>query len=930
MADVALPFLLENLASTLVRELSRSSRVREEILSIENELKLLEDFLGEVVLRNSKDDRMTHLLREIRNLSYRIEDVLETYAIRIKLRGGRGIKGTLKRFTSLADEYVALKKIEAEINSIKTLIHDVMSSFRVLGLLWSDASTAQDDNLLLRQTYAHGVDNYFVGMDGNIESLVSLMVDEGKQWHAISIYGMGGMGKSALANKLFKHDLIRKHFQAFAWVHVAKNYQIERIWEDILKQLVGMESRGKVMHMEDRALLCEQVRKVQQEKKCLIVLDDIWSVKAWGDLGISAQGTDSKILLTTRIREVAEYVSGEKFVHRMGFLDESECWELFKKRAFLKEVSADVKVHPMMEKMGKIILEQCRRLPLAIVMLGDIMGTKHTLREWEIMYQNSESYLSRGQQVGGSATISQVLALSYENLPVRLKLCFLHLGDFPEGVDIEVEKLYLLWIAEGIIVSENSRSEVSMMDIAENYLNELALQGMIEVQEEEVPIFRRFKSCRLHGLMRELCLLKGKEEEFMIIMDFRRGNQLLENSDAFYSTISTRRLAVYLDKHVDRHVVPLMQELAKHLQCLLLRTTCKDQQELVWPREIFCIQEFRLLKVLDFDGLDFQKTKLPYGIVKLVSLRFLSFKGCFLVELPFYIGSLPYLQILDLRVKRYVTMMIPDVLWKLKTLRYLYFPERFQTLNDTKLRLEGLTELETLHGLNAGLCCIKDLLKMTKLRHLSASADCSLEDLKWIISLLDSNSDQVLHSSLDVRNFDCYTEERHSVFRQLLRCHNLHIFRIEGHIGQLPSKHRISQSFVEIVLSGSELKKDPMATLGKLPNLQVLVLSDEALLAEAIICLESCFLKLKRLELSNLLCLNEWKLEDGSLPKLSKLTIESCSRLEMLPNGLRSLCSLREVKSIKMPPPFEQALLSGWADTYTIQHEHHMLRLSRK
>lgn len=930
MAEVELSIVLENLHPMLVSGIS-TGRERDEIMSIEHELSLMRAFLIDADARNSKNETIIHLSRETKNLSYRIGDVLETYAIMIHSRRRRGIKDILKRLTFIND-YVAFRKIAAEIRNIRTMITKVTSSFKVLNLGSLIAeSTAQNYHQSLRQTFAIGVDDDLVGMEGEIKYLVSLMVDEEKQWHAISIFGMGGMGKSAVAKKLFNHDVIRKHFQAFAWVYVAKGYQTEKIWEDIHKQLLIGESREKVLHVENKRLLREQVQKVLQEKKCLIVLDDIWYIEDWEQLEISARGTASRMLLTTRIRKVAEFVSGEEFVHTMRCLKENEGWELFKKRAFLKEDSADVKVHPMMEEMGKRILGQCRGLPLAIVMLGDFMGTKHTLREWEIMYQNSESYLSRGQQVGGSTTISQVLALSYDNLPVRLKLCFLHLGNFPEDADIEVEKLYLLWMAEGITVAERRRGDVSMMEIAEDYLMELALQGMIELQEEEVPLFRRFKSCRLHGLMRELCLLKGKEEEFMKIMDFRHVNKLLENSDAFYSTTTSRRLAVYLDNHEDTTGVPFGQEIAKHLHCLFLRSALEDQQEMVWPREIFCVEEFRLLKVLDFDGLDFRKIKLPNGIVKLVSLRYLSFKGSYLIELPWYIGSIPYLQILDLRVKAYGTMIIPDVLWKIKTLRYLYFPERFQTLNDRKLRLEGLTELETLHGLNAGLCCIKDLLKMKKLRCLSARAECSIEDLKLIISLLDRNSDQLLRSSLDVRNFDCYTEERHSVFRQLLACHELHIFRIEGHIGQLPSERQISRKLVEIVLSGSELKKDPMAVLGKLPDLQVLVLNDEALLADEIVCLESSFLKLKRLEFSNLRCLKKWKLEGGSLTKLSKLTIESCSGLKMLPDGLRSLCSLREVKSVKMPPDFEEALRNNrWEDKYTFLHDHPVLFLSRK
>lgn len=936
MADAVVSFALEVIVSSLIRQISTSRRVQIQIESIQEKLLHLKGILKHIEANKRKDEKVRYLVRKFKILSYRMEDALETYAIRLQLRRGRGFKGAVK---TMFFGYAANRTFEAETQKIEDMLADISSSAEVLNLSGSFLSQScmieseGHDNLLsLRETYPHGVDHYVDGKNDGFNHLSPLIFNEEKEFHAISIYGMGGMGKSALAKKMFNHEDIKNHFQAFAWVYVGQGHSIKKIYRRLLRQL--LQSMESVMHIDNIFVLTEQLQQVLQEKKCLIVLDDIWSIDDWTSLGISAEGTASKILLTTRIKKVAEYVSREKCVHIMRCLSDDEGWDLFKKRALIREdvfSAADVKVHPMKEEMGKQILKQCKGLPLAIVMLGDFMATKHTLREWEIVSKNSESYLSRGQQFGGSATISQVLGLSYENLDHRMKVCFLHLGNFLEG-DIEVEKLYLLWMAEGIVEPAENRSQGTMMATAENILNELALQGMIEVQEEEVPIFRRFKSCCLPGLMQEFCILKGKEEEFMNILDFRRGNQLPENSDAFSLTMTTRRLAVHLDNHEVKSVTSLMQEIAKLLQCLLIHTTCDDQQELVWPPEIFCIEKFRVLKVLIFDGLDFQKTKLPNGIVKLLSLRYLSFRRCSLCKFPSYIGSMPYLQILDLRVNTHVTMIIPDILWKIKTLRYLYFPQRFRTVNDTKLRLEGLIELETLHGLNAGLCRLTDLLELTNLRHLSAAADCSLEDLKEIFSLLNlkKNSGHEFYSFIDVRNFDCYTEERHLVFRQLLGCCNLHGFRMEGHIGQLPSRYQISESLIEMVLSGSKLKKDPMIILGKLPDLRALVLNDEACLAEEIVCLNSCFPKLNRLRLANLRCLKRWTMEKGSLPTLSKLTIESCWSLESLPEELISLCSLQQVDIVNMPSLFEEHLRHGWDGKYEFQPKNGMLSLSCK
>lgn len=81
-------------------------------------------------------------------------------------------------------------------------------------------------------------------------------------------------------------------------------------------------------------------------------------------------------------------------------------------------------------------------------------------------------------------------------------------------------------------------------------------------------------------------------------------------------------------------------------------------------------------------------------------------------------------------------------------------------------------------------------------------------------------SDHVLYCSIDVRDLECYTEERHSVLRQILRGRALYSFSMKGQLGEISCYGTISQRLAEIVFSGSELKEDVMVELEKLPNLR--------------------------------------------------------------------------------------------------------------
>ncbi|KAL2469666.1 Apoptotic ATPase [Abeliophyllum distichum] len=145
----------------------------------------------------------------------------------------------------------------------------------------------------------------------------------------------------------------------------------------------------------------------------------------------------------------------------------------------------------------------------------------------------------------------------------------------------------------------------------------------------------------------------------------------------------------------------------------------------------------------------------------------------------------------------------------------------FQTPNNDGLYLGSLKELETLENFDTRVCNVGDLGEMKKLRHLSSTVDGNLEDLKQIVHYMNTTSDHAnfLRPLITVKNIDCFTEERHSVFRKLINCQILHTLYMDGHLGQIPPHYLITSSLTEIVLIGSQLKEDPMTTLDKLPEI---------------------------------------------------------------------------------------------------------------
>ncbi|KAL3329337.1 hypothetical protein AABB24_036438, partial [Solanum stoloniferum] len=105
----------------------------------------------------------------------------------------------------------------------------------------------------------------------------------------------------------------------------------------------------------------------------------------------------------------------------------------------------------------------------------------------------------------------KVLALSYNDLPIALRPCFLYFGLYPEDHEIRAFDLTNMWIAEKLIVV-NSGNRREAEDLAEDFLNDLVSRNLIQVAKRTYD--GRISSCRIHDLLHSLCVVLGKESNF--------------------------------------------------------------------------------------------------------------------------------------------------------------------------------------------------------------------------------------------------------------------------------------------------------------------------------------------------------------------------------------------------------------------------------
>ncbi|KAB2006217.1 hypothetical protein ES319_D11G327800v1 [Gossypium barbadense] len=941
----AVSYALETI-DKLTQEVTSLWGVDEQVGGLASELRWMQSFLKVADARKVDHEVIRTTVVEIRELAYDAEDVIETFSIKVASKRKGGFSNCIKRSACFLKEGCLLHQIKSEIEKITARIKVLTRQLKTYDVsklgVDGEGPSSSTERREARRPYPHVMDDNIVGLGKDIEKLVSVLVDEESECKVLSICGMGGLGKTTLAKKIYSQSQVVGHFKHLAWVYVSQNCQKRKVWEDILSDFNLLSEADKKMKVEK---LAEKLSSFLEENKCLVVLDDIWNTESWDSLkpAFSARETRSKILLTSRNKEIVSHADSKGFLYELQYLNYKQSWELFQKIAFPPTNSPGYKIDAKMKELGEEMVKHCAGLPLAIIILGGILATKYpSLTEWLKVSANVKSYLNNDK----GEVLRDVLALSYDDLPPYLRPCFLYLSHFPEDYEIPADRLIQLWVAEGIVSSKQEEGEEGQVaeDVAEGYLLELAERCMIQVRERDIATLK-IRSFQMHDLMRDVCLSKAKQQKFLYIADQSNACQL--------STIGrVRRVSAH-------KFIPLQCIKSPRLRSLLLfdELLPDEEQANIFPLTMqsyfenhdfdnplywfvaplmlsvvftkfrgiwkYMFNNFNFLRVLDYEGGGEAGCKLPNDIGKLIHLRFLRLRDLEFLssKLPSSLGNLRCLQTLDLRIEGGCSnsIHVPNVLWRMQQLRHLYLPEECN--RKTKLKLGTLRNLQTLVNFNTKNCYVKDLINMTNIRELEIRGPFNIEDCNT--GELDKNP-PIIHSkylhSLSIINEEGIIDPRH-LAHLLLSCENISKLRLDVEIRRLPEYHYLSSNLAYIKLRRCKLEEDPMPTLAELPYLSMLELHEEAFIGKEMFCSGQAFAKLESLSLKGLNFLEEWKVsEEGAMPCLRRLEIENCIQLKKLPDGLRFIATLQELKIESMPTTFKDKVEEGGEDFCKVRH----------
>ncbi|KAK6790856.1 hypothetical protein RDI58_009937 [Solanum bulbocastanum] len=496
---------VQKLGDFLIQQVSQRKNLRKEVELLRNELLFMQSFLREAEQKQGGDQRVQQWVFEINSIANEAVAILETYSF----EAGKDASH-LKACACICWKEKKLYNVAEEIQSLKQRIMDISRKRETYGITninnnAGEGSSNQVRKLRRTTSYVDDQDNIFVGLQDVVQKLLAVLLKAEPRRSVVSIHGMGGLGKTTLARNLYNSPNIVSSFPTRAWICVSQEYNTMDLLKNIIKSIQG-RTKGTLEFLErmTESDLEIYLRDLLKEVKYLVVVDDVWQREAWESLkrAFPDSKNGSRVIITTRKHDVAERADNRGFVYSLRFLSREESWDLFCRKQL--DVRAMV---PEMVRIARDMVEKCRGLPLAIVVLSGLLSHKRGVDEWQKVkdhfWQNIQD---------DSIEISYILSLSYNDLSATLKQCFLYFGVFPEDQEVDAEKILLLWMAEGLIPNGEERME----DVAEGFLNELIRRSLIQ---EVRSFWEKVTVCKVHDLLRDLAVQKAFDIKFFEIYD---------------------------------------------------------------------------------------------------------------------------------------------------------------------------------------------------------------------------------------------------------------------------------------------------------------------------------------------------------------------------------------------------------------------------
>ena len=867
-----LAVVIDKLIAGPLLEYARRQKVDMTLQEWRKKLLRIEAVMNDAEEKQIRERAVKVWLDDLKALAYDIEDVLDelvTKANRHSLTEGpqprsskvRKFIPTFHPSRSVFNGKISkkIKKITEDLDTIANRKFDLYLREGV-----GEFSFSAEERLTTSLVDEFGVYGRDADREKIMELLLSDEVSADQKVGVIPIVGMGGVGKTTLAQIIYNDKRVEDHFDTRIWVCVSDQFDLVEITKAILESVTKDSS-----HSRNLQFLQDGLKKELNGKRFLLVLDDIWNENPnnWSVLQapfrVGAHG--SFVMVTTRNENVASIMRTTASYH-LNELSDKYCWSLFAHLAF-ENITSDAL--QSLELIGKKIVKKCKGLPLAAKTLGGLLRSKQDENAWKEMLNNKIWDLPADQ-----SSILPALHLSYHYLPTKLKQCFAYCSIFPKGYEFEKKQLILLWMGEGLV--NGSRRGETVEKEGETCFHNLLLRSFFQQSNHDKSLFM------MHDLIHDLTQFVSGE--FCFRLEFGKQNQISKKA---------RHLSYVREEFdVSKKFNPVHE--TSNLRTFLPLTMPHGVSTCYLSKKVshHLLPTLKCLRVVSLSH--YHITHLPDSIGKLKHLRYLDLSYTAIHKLPESIGMLFNLQTLMLSNCNFLSE-VPSEIGKLINLRY--FDISKTKLEGMPMGINRLKDLQVLTtfvvGWKHAAARIKDLRDLSQL-----GGTLSILNLQNVVCAADALEANLKDKGkLDdlVFGWDCNAvsgdfQNQTRVLENLQPHNKLKTLTIEYYYGAKFPNWLGDPSFMNLVFLQLKSCKNclslpPIGQLQSLKGLSIVKIGVQRVGPE--FCGNGSgsssfkpFGSLKTLKFEEMLEWEEWTCSQVEFPCLEELYVQKCPKLK--------------------------------------------------
>ncbi|XP_004308876.1 PREDICTED: putative disease resistance protein RGA3-like [Fragaria vesca subsp. vesca] len=515
MAGVLVDVLLERFATLALDKIEQEMKlvvgVKQEIKNLTKKLEAIQAVLEDAEQRQVTEASVRCWLSELTEVSFDMDDVLDEWITKVLRRqlekqekqSSKALVSNKKkvcfpspsscfRFGRVDCPLFLRHKIAAkikELNESLALIAQNKQDFNFQTTTRAVPELPQrSETTSLPQIRTFGRENENTLI---ISKLLSESSEENEVPLIIPIVGMGGMGKTTLAQLVYNDDKIKFHFDKSIWVCVSDPFKEIKIAKAIIE---GLDKDNTSKNSNELQTLMQCINELLEGKRFLLVLDDVWNPtrSQWEELikHLQKGAMGSRVLMTTRNENVATFMKAKTQMILLKELSEEFCLSLFYYSADMDESS----VSKEFKDIGLEIVKRCNGLPLAAKTLGSLMLNKKTIHEWRAVQKSKTWTLKEIQQ-----DVFRPLLLSYHDLTLATKRCLLYCVIFPKDYVYNKNQLIELWMSQSYLHATGSKE---MWIVGQNCFDDLVLRSFFQDIDVDHKSYGNI-TCKIHDIVHD-------------------------------------------------------------------------------------------------------------------------------------------------------------------------------------------------------------------------------------------------------------------------------------------------------------------------------------------------------------------------------------------------------------------------------------------